>query len=305
MKIVSLLPSATEIVCLLGLADQLTGVSHECDFPSAVRGKRRIIRPAFEGSGLSSREIDLRVRAALERGEGIYQIDLEALQAADPDLVVTQELCDVCAAPYHDVVGAATHLSRKPEVLSLDPKSLGDVLKDVEQVGAATGRLSEAAEVVSSLEKRIETIAARTAQAVMRPAVVCLEWLDPLMASGHWVPEMVALAGGREPLGNSGTPARRVEWEEIIAAAPEILVLMPCGFGVDRTLDEVHLLTRLPGWTGLPAVQRGSVVAVNSHAYYSRPGPRLVDGLEILAHLVHPELFPAPMAQESAKIVDR
>ena len=305
MRIVSLLPSATEIVYLLGLGDQLSGVSHECDFPPAALGKRKIIRPAFEGSGLSSQEIDLRVRAALVRGEGIYQIDLEALQAADPDLILTQKLCDVCAAPYHDVVEAATHLSRRPEVLSLDPKSLGDVLKDVERVGGATGRLSETAEVVSSLQKRIETVAARAAKAAMRPAVVCLEWLDPLMASGHWVPEMVGLAGGRELLGNSGAPARRVQWEEIVAAAPEILVLMPCGFGVDRVLDEVDLLTRLPGWEGLPAVQRGRVIAVNSHAYYSRSGPRLVDGLEMLAHLVHPELFPGPMAQEAAKIVDR
>lgn len=303
MRIVSLLPSATEIVYLLGLGDQLTGVSHECDFPPAALGKRKIIRPAFKGSGLSSQEIDLRVRASLERGEGIYRIDLKALQAADPDLILTQELCDVCAAPYQDVVEAATTLSRKPEILSLDPKSLGDVLKDVGRVGEATGRLREAEAVVSSLQGRIETIADRAAKATARPTVVCLEWLDPLMASGHWVPEMVALAGGREPLGDSGAPARRVKWEHILAAAPEILVLMPCGFGVDRVLEEVHLLTGRPGWDSLPAVQEKKVVAVNGHAYYSRPGPRLVDGLEILAHFVHPELFPGPVAEETAKII--
>ncbi len=305
MRIVSLLPSATEIVYLLGLGDQLTGVSHECDFPPAALGKRQIIRPAFKGSGLSSREIDLQVRASLERGEGIYHIDLEALQAADPDLILTQELCDVCAAPYQDVVGAATALRRKPEILPLDPKSLGDVLKDVERVGEATGRLREAKAVVDSLERRIEAIAAGAAQVRTRPTVVCLEWLDPLMASGHWIPEMVALAGGRESLGDSGAPARRVSWSEVVASAPEVLVLMPCGFSVDRVIDEVQLLTRLPGWDGLPAVQRKKVVAVNSHVYYSRPGPRLVDGLEIMAHLVHPEIFPGPIVEETAKFIDQ
>lgn len=304
MRIVSLLPSATEIVYLLGLGDQLTGVSHECDFPLAALDKRKIIRLAFEGFGLSSQEIDGRVRDALERGERIYQIDLEALQAADPDLILTQELCDVCAAPYQDVLEAVTKLSRKPEVLSLDPKSLGDVLKDVERVGEATGRLREAEDVVRSLQKRIETVVTRTAKTTPRPTVVCLEWLDPLMASGHWIPEMVDLAGGKEPLGNLGTPARRIAWEHILASVPEILVLMPCGFAVDRVLEEIHLLTRLPGWDGLPAVQKGRVIAVDGHAYYSRSGPRLVDGLEILAHLVHPELFPGPVPEEIAKVVD-
>ena len=281
------------------------GVSHECDFPLAALDKRKIIKPAFEGFGLSSQEIDGRVRDALERGEGIYQIDLEALQAADPDLILTQELCDVCAAPYRDVLEAATKLPRKPEILSLDPKSLGEVLKDVERVGEATGRLREAEEVVSSLQERIDTIGAGAGKATVRPTVVCLEWLDPLMASGHWIPEMVELAGGKEPLGNLGAPARRVAWEHILASVPEILVLMPCGFAVDRVLEEIHLLRRLPGWDGLPAVQSGRVIAVNGHAYYSRSGPRLVDGLEILAHLVHPELFPGPIPEETAKIVDR
>lgn len=305
MKIVSLLPSATEIVYLLGRGDQLAGVSHECDFPALALSKPKIVRPLFEGSELRSREIDLRVRAALERGETIYQIDLEALRTADPDLILTQELCDVCAAPHQDVLDIVSKLSRKPRILSLDPKSLGDVLKDVGRVGEATGCPREAEDVVSALQKRIETIAAGAAKAAGRPTVVCLEWLDPLMASGHWVPELVGLAGGRELLGNSGAPARRVPWEQVLTSAPEILILMPCGFAVDRVLDEIDLLTRLPGWEGLPAVQRGRVFAVDGHAYYSRPGPRLVDGLEILAHLVHPELFPGPIPEGSAKIIDQ
>src|SRR3989304_2913428 len=242
MRIVSLLPSATEIVYLLGLGDHLTGVSHECDYPKAALGKRKIITPAFESSGLSSREIDSSVRAFLGRGEGIYRIDLEALKAADPDLIVTQELCDVCAAPYQDVLEAVTHLSRKPEILSLNPQRLGDVLQDVERVGEATGRLREAAQ-----------------------------------------------AGGSEPLGKAGEPSERVAWERVLSCAPEILILMPCGFSVDRTLDEIHLLTDRPGWEGLPAVRRGKVFAVNGHAYFSRSGPRLVDGNQIFAPLLPPE----------------
>jgi iron complex transport system substrate-binding protein len=305
MRIVSLLPSATEIVYLLGLGDHLTGVSHECDYPVAALGKRKIITPAFESSGLSSQEIDTSVRAFLGRGEGIYRIDLEALQAADPDLIVTQELCDVCAAPYQDVLEAVTHLPRKPEVLSLNPQRLGDVLQDVERVGEATGRLREAAQVVVSLTERIDRVEKRAGSAKTRPPVACLEWLEPLMASGHWVPEMVALAGGRELLGRVGEPSERVQWERVCSCAPEILILMPCGFSVERTLDEIHLLTNRPGWEDLPAVGQGKVFAVNGHAYFSRPGPRLVDGTEILAHLVHPEVFTDPIPAGAATTVHR
>ncbi|MFQ5960419.1 MAG: cobalamin-binding protein [Candidatus Methylomirabilales bacterium] len=305
MRVVSLLPSATEIVYLLGLGDQLTGVSHECDYPPVALGKRKIIRPAFEGSTLSSQEIDARVRAAFARREGIYQIDLEALKAADPDLILTQELCDVCAAPYEDVLEVVTKLPRKPEVLSLDPQRLGDVLRDVERVGEATGRLREAEDAVTSLEERVAIVAEQAAKTMARPKVLCLEWLDPLMASGHWIPEMVALAGGIEPVGKLGIPSRRVGWEEVLSSAPDILVLMPCGFAVERVLKEIHLVTGLPEWKDLPAVQAGKVFAVNGHAYYSRSGPRLVDGLEILAHIIHPALFPGPTPEGAVKRVDR
>jgi iron complex transport system substrate-binding protein len=305
MRIVSLLPSATEIVYLLGLGEQLTGVSHECDYPPAARGKRKIIRPAFENSALRSQEIDARVRAAFARAEGIYQIDLEALKAADPDLILTQELCDVCAAPYEDVLEVVSKLPRKPEVLSLDPQRFEDVLRDVERVGEATGRLREAEEAVKSLTERVAVVAGRAARATTRPKVVCLEWLDPLMASGHWVPEMVSLAGGIEPLGTLGAPARKVSWEEVLSSVPEILILMPCGFAVARVLEELHLVTGLPGWDILPSVQRNAVFAVDGHAYYSRSGPRLVDGLEIMAHIIHPELFRGPTPEGALKRVDR
>ncbi len=305
MRVVSLLPSATEIVYLLGLGEQLTGVSHECDYPPAALGKRKIIKSAIASSELTSQEIDWHVSALLERGEGIYQIDLEALKSADPDLILTQKLCDVCAAPYQTVLEAVIKLPRKPEVLSLDPERLGDVLKDIGRVGEATGRLKEAEEAATSLKERIEAVAVRAAKATTRPQVVCLEWMDPIMASGHWLPEMVDLAGGRESLGKVAALSRRVEWEQVLSAAPEILILTPCGFTVDRVLEEMHILTRRPGWDGLPAVRRGRVFAVNGHAYFARPGPRLVDGLEILAHLLHPELFPGPIPEDAVRIVHR
>lgn len=305
MRVVSLLPSATEMVYLLGLGEQLTGVSHECDYPQAALGKRKIIRSPIASSELTTQEIDWHVSTLLEGGEGIYQIDLEALKSADPDLILTQKLCDVCAAPYQMVLEAVTQLPRKPEVLSLDPERLGDVLKDIGRVGEATGRLKEAEEAATSLKERIEAVAVRAAQATTRPQVVCLEWMDPIMASGHWLPEMVALAGGVETLGKAAALSRRVEWEQLLSAAPEILILTPCGFTVDRVLEEMHILTGRPGWDGLPAVRRGRVFAVNGHAYFTRPGPRLVDGLEILAHLLHPELFPGPIPEDAVRIVTR
>lgn len=305
MRIVSLLPSATEIVYLLGLGEELTGVSHECDYPPAALGKPKIIKPALASAGLSSHEIDRRVWTLLQRGEGIYQIDLEALRTADPDLVLTQELCEVCAAPYQEVLEAVKKLCRKSEVLSLNPQRLADVLEDIERIGEATGHLKEAAGAVAALQERVERVERQTTGAITRPTVVCLEWLDPLMASGHWIPEMVALAGGIDPLGNPGAPSRTVEWEQVRSSAPEIVILMPCGFSVERCLEEFHVLTRLPGWDSLPAVQNRKVFAVNGHAYYSRSGPRLADGLEILARLVHPNLFLGPVSEKAAKAVVR
>jgi iron complex transport system substrate-binding protein len=303
MRIVSLLPSATEIVYLLGLGDHLVGVSHECDHPAQARDKPRIIRPAFATASLTSGQIDRRVRDFTERGEGIYQIDPDALRAAAPDLVLTQELCDVCAAPYQDVLAAVAALPKRPAVLSLTPQSFGDVLKDIERVGEATGRIREAQAAVAALEKRTAAVAGRAARAQRRPRVVCLEWLEPVMAAGHWVPEMVGLAGGTEPIGLAGAPSRRVSWEQVRSAAPEILILMPCGFDVERVMEEMQLLTSRPGWQELPAVATGRVFAANGHAYYSRSGPRLVDGLEVLARLIHPELFPEPVPPDVAMIV--
>lgn len=301
MRICSLLPSATEIVYALGLGDQLYGVSHECDYPPEAAAKPTLIRSVFDQSSLSSLEIDHAVMERLRSGEGVYTIDLDRLRRADPDLILTQELCDVCAVPYSEVKRAVGQLSGQPRLLPLSPSLLGDVLQDISRVGEATGREEQAGFLVRRLRERIDRVTARTATAAERPATFCLEWADPLYVAGHWVPEMVEMAGGIDGLGVKGKPSVQIEWERVVKYAPEVVILMPCGFDVERAVREVPLLTRLPGWSDLPAVQRGQVYAVNATAYFSRSGPRLVDGLELLAKILHPELFPGPIPGEAAR----
>ncbi len=291
MRICSLLPSATEIVFLLGLGDQLFGVTHECDYPPEARGKRVLVRSVVQPGQLTSRQIDNVVAQHAASGQPLYLLDSEALRDIGPDLVLTQGLCDVCAVPARQVGQALSVLLRAPEVLSLDPHTLEDVLQDILRVGEATGTVARARPAVAALRRRIQAVERRTRYVAQRPRVVCLEWLDPLIVAGHWVPEMVELAGGRDVLARPGSPSRRVVWDEVAEAQPEVLVLMPCGFDVARTLDEARLLWPLPGWAQLPAVRSGRVWAANAHEYYSRPGPRLVDGLEFLAEMLHPEAF--------------
>ncbi|MBI2911936.1 MAG: cobalamin-binding protein [Chloroflexi bacterium] len=287
MRICSLLPSATEIVFALGLGSQLEGVTHECDYPPEAR-TRRILTRSVLASGLSSAQIDEAVQRNLAKGGPIYRLDEEALREADPDVVLTQELCKVCAVAYDEVIAAVEHLPRRPVVVNLEPRTLGDVLATIEEVAQATGASGEAGAVASSLRARLDAVAARVHDRE-RPQVVCLEWLDPLMAAGHWVPEMVELAGGRDLLGKMGAPSRRIEWSEVVEAAPEVAVLMPCGFDAERARLDLPLLERLSGWRDLPAVRHGRVYPVDASSYFSRPGPRLVDGVEILAALLHPE----------------
>ena len=303
MRICSLLPSATEIVYALGLGDQLYGVSHECDFPPEAAAKPTLIRSVFDPSTLSSHEIDRAVIEHLRRGEGVYAIDVDRLRRADPDLILTQELCDVCAVPYTEVKRAVEELGSRPRLLPLSPTLLGDVLHDIRRVGEAAGRVEQAESLVAALQSRVDRVVARAARAVEQPSTFCLEWADPLYVSGHWVPEMVELAGGIDGLGMKGKPSVPIEWERVARYAPEVVVLMPCGFDVERTVLEVPLLAGLPGWFDLPAVKRGRVYAVNGSAYFNRSGPRLVDGLELLAKLLHPELFPGPISGEAARPV--
>lgn len=284
VRIVSLLPSATEIVCALGLAEHLVGISHDCDWPPEVVGKP-VLSQALVDPNAPSHAIDAAVREALHRGTSVYHLDAGQLEALAPDLVLTQELCAVCAPSFHEVRRAARAVRGRPTIVSLEPRGLYDILETVVEVGRRTGRAQEASQLVAELEARIEAVQ-RLPQPRPRPRVVCLEWLDPLFVAGHWIPEMVAIAGGEDVLGRPGEPSFVVDWEAVQAARPEVVVVMACGFDLERTRREIHLLTRRPGWEGLPAVRSGRVYLTNATAYFNRPGPRIVRGLEILAELL-------------------
>jgi iron complex transport system substrate-binding protein len=302
MRICSLLPGATEVAFALGLADELVGISHECDFPPAIQDKPVMVRSRIDSTTLGSGEIDRQVGDLLRAHRSLYELDEELLKNSQPDVILTQGLCDVCALDYNDVVRAARSLPREPRIISLNPRRLGDILDDVLRIGEATDRYPQAESLVGELKNRIEAVRDRTARSTSQPRVVCLEWFDPLYIAGHWVPEMVQIAGGADVLGTVGEPSAKVEWELVISSSPEVLILMPCGFDVERTVQESSLLKHRHGWEGLPAVRDGRNFAVSGTDYFSRPGPRLVDGLEILSHILHPELSPAPL---SSKVVKR
>lgn len=300
MRICSLLPSATEIVFALGLEDSLVAVTHECDYPPEARRKVVVVKSAIDSSWPSD-EIDRAVKEHGREGRSVYAIDLQGLREADPELILTQEICDVCAVDYDEVVRAASSLPRPPRVLSLNPHRLSDVLRDIEKVGEATGKRNEGEELARRLRTRIQQVKERASRSERRLRVACLEWLDPLYSAGHWVPEMIGLAGGEDGLAHAGEPSAEITWNKVRDFAPEIVVLMPCGFDMERTLKEIHRVRQLPGWQEIPAVQGGRVFAVNGHAYFNRSGPRLVDGLEILAQIVHPEIFPWQAPPEAAQ----
>ena len=287
MRICSLLPGATEIGYLLGLGDQIVGVTHECNYPPDAQYKLVVVRSAIDASRMSSAEIDRKVAELLQAGRGLYAIDEQSFQEAAPDVILTQGLCDVCALDYDEVVKAAVRLPTMPAIVSLNPHSLTDILDDILRVGRATERESAATAIIQTLRERIDQVGLREPN--HRPRVVCLEWFEPLYVAGHWIPEMVALAGGFDALGRKGEPSHKVEWRHVIDAHPEVILLMPCGFDVRRTVKESTPLRRLEGWSDLPAVKAGNVYALNGNAYFSRPGPRLVNGLEILARIIHPE----------------
>ena len=290
-RVVSLLPAATEIVAALGLVDRLVGVSHECDYPVGVTTKPRVTRCAIHGNALPSGAIDRWVTETLAATGTLYTMDEPLMRALAPDVILTQRLCDVCAVGYGTVTAFATTLPGPPRVVNLEPSSLADVLEDVRTVGAALGVPERADAVVAGLAARIDAVRRRAADAPRRRCVL-LEWIAPPFRSGHWGPELVEIAGGVETLGRRGEDAARVPWQAVVDAAPDVLVLACCGFDVDRTLADVPQLTALPGWGSLPAVQAGEVWAVDGSAYFSRPGPRLVDSLEMLAEILHPDRFP-------------
>jgi iron complex transport system substrate-binding protein len=293
MRIVSLLPSATEILCELGLRDQLVGVSHECDFPESVLALPKVTRTLLPADA-SSREIDTLVREQMRSRGSLYALDLATLEALQPDVIVTQALCDVCAVAEAEVQEAACWLPGRPKVINLEPETLAQVFEAMRKVARAVGAERAAEAAIARLEARVEAVKSRAAQLKRHPRVALLEWLDPPFACGHWNPELVRLAGGIEGLGREGERSRTVTWEEVIAWQPEVVLIACCGFSVERTLQDVPLLAGVPGWDELPAVRSGRVYVTDGAAYFSRPGPRLVDSLEILAHVIAPEAHPLP-----------
>ena len=287
MRICSLLPGATETTFLLGLGDQVVGVTHECDYPAEAKQKPVVVRSVIDPGRMSSAEIERKVGELLQAGKGLYTIDAQRFIESAPDVIFTQGLCEVCALDYNEVVEAAQQLARMPAILSLNPNSLNDILDDISRIGAATQRATAAAALVRDLRERIDQVGLREPE--YRPRVVCLEWFDPLYVAGHWVPEMIALAGGFDVLARKGEPSFKIEWQRVVDANPDVILLMPCGFDLRRTVKESTPLRRLEGWDDLAAVKAGNVYALNGNAYFSRPGPRLVNGLEILARIIHAE----------------
>jgi len=292
-RIVTTLPSATEIVALLGLGEKLVGITHECDYPPEVISKPVVMRSVFDSTKMTSRAIDDAVLERVAKGESVYAVDERLLKSLAPDLIITQELCEVCATPLKEVSKTISSLNPKPRILSLTPHNLEEVLGDVIRVGKATGKADLAKSVVSKFEERVNSVRNAYADShVKRPSVFCLEWLDPVYCSGHWMPELVDYAGGKEILGRLGEPSSVVEWDDVLSADPEVIFVTVCGYDVKRTLSEISMLTRKLKWGELRAVKNGRVFLLDSPSYYSRSGPRLVDGLEIMAYLLHPELFP-------------
>jgi iron complex transport system substrate-binding protein len=290
VRVVSLLPAATEIVAALDRLDDLVGISHECDFPPEVGSRPRVTRCEIHGNALPSHRIDAWVSDTLAATGTLYTLDEVRMHALRPDVILTQKLCDVCAVGYGTVTAFAATLPGPPLVVNLEPSSVDDILNDIRKVGAALGADGAATAVVEALAARIEAVRARAAGAPRRRCVL-LEWIAPPYRTGHWGPELVELAGGVELVGRTGEDAACVPWEVVRAAAPDVLVIACCGFDVGRTLADVPLLAAQPGWHELPAVRSGEVWIVDGSAYFSRPGPRIVDSLEILAEILHPELF--------------
>jgi len=294
MRICSFLPSATETLYALGLGDSVVGVTYECDFPAEVKSKPVVVHTKLPHTS-SPAEIDRLVNEFVARGESLYRVDTELLQQLQPDLIVTQDLCHVCAASPDDLSSAMKTLPGPPRVVSLNPSTIAEVLDDILRLGEATGRLQEARELVSALRGRIEAVKSTVAGAP-RLRVICLEWLDPPFVGGHWVPEMVDCAGGVDVLGQIGKPSFRVDWKQVTQSLADIAVLMPCGYDLRQTLEEFAGLRLPEGWHNLPAARRGQVFAVDATSYCSRHGPRVVTGIEILASLFHPRQadFPLP-----------
>jgi iron complex transport system substrate-binding protein len=287
MRIVSLLPSATEILFALGFDREIVGVSHECDYPPAAKNKRVVIHSRIP-QGTSPAEIDRLVRDYVSRGESVYSVDVQALEELAPDLIVTQDLCHVCAASPDDLAGALTRFPEPPEVLSLNPQDLGDVWRDILWVGEQTCRGRAAESVLEQIGVKLGEIEKRVAEISEPPRVAFLEWLQPFYVGGHWVPEMIELAGGKDVFGSARKPSFRVTLQDIVEAAPEVLLISPCGYDAKQARDEYRSMTLPDQWNAIPAVRNARVYALEANSYFARPGPRLVTGMEAMTKVFHP-----------------
>lgn len=289
-RIISFLPAATEMAYALGLGEQVVGVSHECDYPADAKTKPIVVRCALPVETMTLKEIDAAVAECIGRGGNLYEADPPAIERLAPTHILTQALCQVCAPSGNEITQALKALPSQPQILWFTPHCLEDIFDNLRELGAATGRLARAEELIASSRLRLQNLSQLVKKAPRRPKVFCLEWIDPYYCCGHWVPEMVELAGGEDALGCQKTDSVRTSWQDIVAWAPEILIVSPCGFGVEKAAEQANLLLQKPGWSDLPAVRNHRVFAVNANAYFARPGPRVVDGVELLAHLIHPEL---------------
>jgi iron complex transport system substrate-binding protein len=298
MRIVSLVPHATELLFALGLGDDIVGVTHECDYPEEATDRQPVTRNVLEGA-LSPGDIDRAVRERAATGESIYELDEEGLRELEPDLIVTQALCHVCAVSVDDVRALAQSLPGPPRVISLDPTTYGETLGDVRTIAQATDSRDAALDLIARTARRADVVRLAV-RGAPRPRVAALEWLDPVFVAGHWTPQLVEMAGGEDVLGFAGEPSREVTWEEVAAAQPEVVIVMPCGYDAARALVEAEEFA-----DRLRALGADQVVAVNASAYFSRPGPRLVDGIELLAHILHPDRVPSAPAEALAVELDK
>jgi iron complex transport system substrate-binding protein len=289
-RIVSFLPAATEMIYVLGLGAQLVGRSHECDYPETVKDKPVIVDCALDLAKMNMAQIDAAVTAELSMGKSLYTVDEAKLRAAAPDLLVTQNLCQVCGPAGNEVSQVIKSMNAPPKILWQTPRNFDEVLDAVRALGSETGTDERAEEWVSSALARIKAVAAVT-ENLKKARVSFLEWVDPIYCGGHWIPEMLAWAGGEDRNSRPGTDSVRIPWQRVLDYQPEVILVSPCGFKTRNAVEQAALLKSRPGWSDLPAVKKGRVYAVDGNAYFARPGPRLVDGVELIAHLVHPQLF--------------
>jgi iron complex transport system substrate-binding protein len=302
MRIVSLLPSTTEIVCALGLESELVGITHECDYPATIGDKPRLTKSRISHETMTSLEIDHAVRSQLDGHGSIYDLDDVRLRELKPDLILTQELCEVCAVSYKTVRQAARAFESDVKVVSLEPNTIDDIFANIRLVGELTQRTSQADTLIHDLSARLERVREKSSTLTNRPRTLMLEWLEPPFAPGHWVPEQVAIAGGDHAFGKAGKPSVTTTAEEIRDYAPEVIVLIPCGYYKEDILRQLPQ-ARLPeGWNDLPASKSNQVWATDATSYFSRPGPRVVDGVEILAKILHPEIFGSPTKDEAVRV---